>query len=84
MKFDVPASVINKLFEQGYEEQILDIVMAFENDSNKEISDIPLSPSLMNDSGENIVLTNSVLQEYNKLVERIKNPETAQEGHFFY
>lgn len=83
MKFDVPSIVINKLFEQGYEEQILDAVMAFETDSSKEVSDIPLSPSLMNDSGENVILTNEVLQEYNKLVERIKNPETAQEVPFF-
>lgn len=83
MKFDVPSIVINKLFEQGYEEQILDIVMAFETDSSKEVSDIPLSPSLMNDSGENIILARKVLQEYNKLVERIKNPETAQEIPFF-
>lgn len=83
MKFDVPSIVINKLFEQGYEEQILDIVMAFETDSRKEVSDIPLSPSLMNDSGENIILARKVLQEYNKLVERIKNPETAQEIPFF-
>lgn len=83
MKFDVPSIVINKLFEQGYEEQILDAVMAFETDSSKEVSDIPLSPSLMNDSGENIILTSEVLQEYNKLVERIKNPETAQEVPFF-
>lgn len=83
MKFDVPSSVINKLFDQGYEEQILDTVMAFETDFNKEVSDIPLSPSLMNDSGENIILTNKVLREYNKLVERIKNPETAQEVPFF-
>ena len=83
MKFDVPSIVINKLFEQGYEKQILDIVMAFETDSSKEVSDIPLSPSLMNDSGENIILARKVLQEYNKLVERIKNPETAQEIPFF-
>ena len=83
MKFDVPSIVINKLFEQGYEEQILDIVMAFETDSSKEVSDRPLSPSLMNDSGENIILARKVLQEYNKLVERIKNPETAQEIPFF-
>jgi len=83
MKFDVPSIVINKLFEQGYKEQILDAVMAFETDSSKEVSDIPLSPSLMNDSGENVILTNEVLQEYNKLVERIKNPETAQEVPFF-
>lgn len=83
MKFDVPSIVINKLFEQGYEEQVLDIVMAFEQDSSKEVSDIPLSPSLMSDSGDNIILTSEVLQEYNKLVERIKNPETAQEVPFF-
>ena len=26
MKFDVPAKVINKLFDNGYEEQIIDII----------------------------------------------------------
>jgi len=83
MKFDVPSIVINKLFEQGYEEQILDTVMAFETDTSKEVSDIPLSPVLMNDSGENIILTNSVLQEYHKLVDRINNSSTAQEIPFF-
>jgi len=83
MRFDVPSIVINKLFEQGYEEQVLDIVMAFETDPSKEVSDIPLSPALINDNGENIIFTNEVLQEYKKLVERIKNPTTAQEIPFF-
>lgn len=30
MKFDVPAVVIDKLFNSGYEEQIVDIVMTFQ------------------------------------------------------
>ena len=31
MKFDVPSVVIDKLFNNGYEEQLVDIVMANEN-----------------------------------------------------
>ena len=34
MKFDVPSVVIDKLFSNGYEEQIVDFVMACENLEN--------------------------------------------------
>ena len=40
MRFDVPSQVINKLFDSGYEEQIIDIVQEFENDNTREVSDI--------------------------------------------
>ena len=40
MKFDVPTVVMGKIFENGYEDQIIDIVMAFETDPSKEVSDI--------------------------------------------
>ena len=83
MKFDVPPVVINKLFEQGYENQIVDIVLAFENESSKEVSDIPLSLTSIGDSEQHIVLNTDVLEEYKKLVERIKNPETAEKIPFY-
>lgn len=83
MRFDVPTVVMGKLFENGYEDQIIDIVMAFETDSSKKVSDIPLSPISVRNSEQHIVLSTNVLEEYKKLVERIKNPETAKEIPFY-
>lgn len=82
MRFDVPSQVINKLFDNGYEEQIIDIVQEFENDNTREVSDIPLSPTIIQDSGEQIVLSPSVYEQYQKLVSRISNSDTAQEIPF--
>ena len=82
MKFDVPSQVINKLFDNGYEEQIIDIVQEFENDNTREVSDIPLSPSIIQDSGEQIIISPMVYEQYQKLVSRISNPNTAQEIPF--
>lgn len=79
MKFDVPSHVINKLFDNGYEEQIIDIVQEFENDNSREVSDIPLSPTIMQDSEDEIILLQQVYEEYKKMVEKIKNPNTSQE-----
>lgn len=59
-RFDVPSQVINKLFDSGYEEQIIDIVQEFENDNTREVSYIPLSPTMIQDSGEQIILSPSV------------------------
>ncbi len=83
MKFDVPAKVINKLFDNGYKEQIIDIIMACENIKNKEVSDIPISPTRMTDSNDKIILAPNVYEVYLRLVERISNPETSQEIPFF-
>lgn len=83
MKFDVPSQVMGKLFDNGYEEQILDIVMSFENDNNREVSDIPLSPTIMQDSGKRIVISEEVYKIYQKMVDRISNPDTAQEIPYF-
>ena len=52
MNFDVPSQVINKLFDNGYEEQIIDIVQEFENDNSREVSDIRLSQTIMQNSGD--------------------------------
>lgn len=79
MKFDVPSVVINKLFEQGYEEQILDIVLEFENDSSKEVSDIPLSINNININGKQIIFSEEVSLFYNDIINRITNPNTANE-----
>lgn len=83
MKFDVPAKVINKLFDNGYKEQIIDIIMACKNIKNKEVSDIPISPTRMTDSNDKIILAPNVYEVYLRLVERISNPETSQEIPFF-
>lgn len=66
MKFDVPSYVINKLFDNGYEEQIIDIVQEFESDNSREVSDIPLSPTIMQDSEDEIILLQQVYEEYKK------------------
>lgn len=82
MKFDVPSVVINKLFEEGFEEQILDIVMACESRKNTEVSDIPLSPTLMGDSGDRVIVSSKVYSTYMQFVDRISNSQTAQEIPF--
>lgn len=83
MKFDVPKKVIEKLFENGYEEQIVDIVMDFSEDNNREVSDIPISPIIMQDSGKRIIISDKVYQAYQKMVNTISNPNTAQEIPYF-
>ena len=60
MKFDVPSVVIDKLFNNGYEEQIVDFVMACEDKDGLEVSDIPISPTLMGDSGDKVVVSPKV------------------------
>ena len=47
MKFDVPSVVIDKLFSNGYEEQIVDFVMACEGKEGLEVSNTPISSTLM-------------------------------------
>ena len=79
MRFDVPYQVINKLFDNGFEDQILDIVCEFESDNSRELSDIPLSLMIMGDSLEDIVLSSSVYDEYKKMVERIRCSNSSQE-----
>ena len=83
MKFDVPKEIIDKLFNQGYEDQIVDIVMACENNATLEVSDIPISPTMMEDSNEQIIISPNVYEKYTKLVQRISNTDTAQEIPFF-
>lgn len=83
MKFDVPSQVMGKLFENGYEEQIVDIVMSFEEDNTREVSDIPLSPTIMQDSGKKIIISENVYSIYQRIVNRILNPNTAQEIPYF-
>lgn len=82
MKFDVPSVVIDKLFNNGYEEQIVDFVMACEDKDGLEVSDIPISPTLMGDSGDKVVVSPKVYETYTQIVNRINNPQTAQEIPF--
>lgn len=82
MKFDVPSRVIDKLFNSGYEEQIVDIVLTCKNNPNTEVSDIPISPTIMQESNEKIIISLKVYEIYKKLVQRINNPETSQEIPF--
>ena len=82
MKFDVPSVVIDKLFNNGYEEQIVDFVMACEDKEGLEVSDIPISPTLMRDSGDKIIISPKVYETYMQFVNRISNPQTAQEIPF--
>ena len=82
MKFDVPSVVIDKLFSNGYEEQIVDFVMACEDREGLEVSDIPISPTLMGDSGDKVVISPKVYETYMQFVSRISNPQTAQEIPF--
>lgn len=83
MKNDVPPFVIDKLFNQGYQDQIIDIIMACENMTNTEVSDIPLSSTLMNDSSEKVIISPKVYATYMNLVQRISDSATAQEIPFF-
>ena len=83
MKFDVPSNVMTNLFNQGYEEQIVDIALACENMPNTAVSDIPLSPTKIPTSGEKIIISPSIYETYYQLVQRISNPETAKEIPFF-
>ena len=82
MKFDVPPIVIDYLFNNGYEEQIIDIVMAFEKKDNTEVSDIPISPLAMKESKEKVIMSPKVYNIYREFVQRINNQQTAQEIPF--
>lgn len=82
MKNDVPSVVMNKLFEQGFEDQIIDIALELENDPSYEISDIPLSPITISSNEEKVVLSEKIYETYKQLVSRINNPLTAQEVSF--
>lgn len=70
MKNDVPSNIMNKLFENGYEEQLIDIMMECENATDKVVSDIPLSTALMQDSGTDIIMTATVFEQYKLLIQR--------------
>ena len=82
MKFDVPSLVIDKLFCNGYQDQIIDIVMACEGNDNTEVSDIPISPTLMKGSEESVIISPKVYDAYMSFVKRINDYQTAQEIPF--
>ena len=74
MKFDVPSAVIDKLFSNGYEEQIVDFVMACEDKEGLEVSDIPISPTLMGNSGDKVIISPKVYETY--MQEEIKSKKS--------
>lgn len=82
MRNDVPSVVMNKLFNSGYEEQIIDIALELENDTSCEISDIPLSPNFIFGNKEKIIISEKVYDIYKQLIKRINNSQTAQEIPF--
>lgn len=84
MKRDVPSQVLNKIMDEGYENLILDLFMAKEENDDYEISDIPMSPKIIRNSNEQVIMTQKVYDTYLRLVYRISNPETAEEIPFFY
>ena len=57
--------------------------MACENDQSTEVSDIPISPSKILDSGDKVIISSKVYQIYNQLLKRISNCDTAKEIPFF-
>lgn len=82
MKFDVPGPVIHKLFNNGYEEQLVDFALECENMGNIEVSDIPLSPLLIKNSNDNVIISEEVYDEYKKLIIRINDSNTSEEIPF--
>ena len=70
MRNDVPSQVMNKIIENGYEEQLIDTMMECESMSDKCVSDIPLSPTLIQDSGMDIVITEQVYEQYKELIRK--------------
>ncbi len=83
MKRDVPPQVLNKIMDEGYENLILDLFMEKEENDDYEISDIPMSPRIMKSSNEQVIMTQKVYDAYLRLVNRVSNPETAEEIPFF-
>lgn len=82
MKLDVSSETINKLFNSGFEEQILDIAMVFENTDKWAISDIPISPLLIGISDYEIIISHDIYESYQIFLQRINNSDTAGEIPF--
>ena len=83
MKKDVPPQILSKIMDEGYEDLIVDIFMKEKENDEYEISDIPISPKIMKNSNEQVIISQKVFDTYLKLVQRISNPETAEEIPFF-
>lgn len=83
MKKDVPSQVLNKIMNQGYEDLVVDVFMEMQENNDYEVSDIPISPKIINNNDEQVILHKNVYETYLKLVHRISNPETAEEVPFF-
>lgn len=82
MKIDVSSDTIKQLFDNGFEEQIIDIMMLFENTDMWSISDIPISPLLISNNSEGIIISQEIYDVYQMFIKRINNPDTAGEIPF--
>lgn len=82
MKLDVSSETVNTLFDNGFEEQILDIVIAFENSNRWNVSDIPISPLLIGNNEEEIIINQEIYKSYQLFIQRINNVHTAGEIPF--
>ena len=83
MRNDVPPEVMELLFNHGYEDEVVDIVMANQDNGAYEVSDIPISPLTMLESDDKVIISPKVYDVYTKLVARISNIDTALEVPFF-
>ena len=66
---DVPSEVIEKLFNNGFEEQLVDIMIECEG-TDYSMSDAPLSPTAMKGNKTRIIYSEEVFKKYKELVER--------------
>lgn len=82
MNFDVPPIIISKLFNSGFEDEIIDIILLFETDKTREVSDIPISPDLIPDSNTTIIIKENIYKKYIQLIQRISSTLTAEEIPF--
>ncbi|MEI3530445.1 MAG: hypothetical protein V8Q75_05170 [Bacilli bacterium] len=82
MKLDVSSETVNMLFDNGFEEQILDVLLAFENSKRWNVSDIPISPVLIDSNEEEIIINQEIYKSYQLFLQRINNVNTAGEIPF--
>ena len=69
MRNDVSGQVMTKLIDNSFEDQIIDIMLEMAGTENL-VSDIPISPNLVQDSGEVVLLEPTIYEEYQSLIEK--------------
>ena len=60
MRNDGPPEGMELLFNHGYEDEIVDIVMANQDNGAYEVSDIPISPLTMLESDDKVIISPKV------------------------